>query len=49
MSHQGELAKPNLAFGTAPISRFSPDVLDSMLKTLEKHSVKEMDTARVYV
>ena len=48
MSKQ-ETSKPSVVFGAAMISSFAPEVLDSFLKTLEEHSVKELDTARIYV
>lgn len=45
MTHQ----KPTIVYGTAGVVAFSTEVLDQMLNTLEKHSVKEIDTAYIYV
>ncbi|KAG0646182.1 Oxidoreductase sirO [Hyphodiscus hymeniophilus] len=45
MAHQ----KPALAYGTAGVNAFTPEVLDAIFTTLEKHNVKELDTARGYV
>jgi hypothetical protein len=41
--------KPTIVYGTAGVVAFSTEVLDQMLNTLEKHNVKELDTAFVYV
>jgi hypothetical protein len=46
---QPKSSKPNIVFGAALINSITPDALNSVLKTLEKHSVKELDTARIYV
>jgi len=40
---------PIIVFGTASISKWSPEVQQGILSTLEKHHVMELDTAYVYV
>lgn len=45
MAHQ----KPTIVFGTAGVVAMSTEVLGQMLSTLEKHNVKELDTAFIYV
>lgn len=45
MAHE----KPTIVFGTAGIVAWSTEVLDGMLSTLEKHNVKDLDTAYIYV
>jgi len=39
---------PKIVFGTAAVNSFEPQVLTDMLDTLDKHNVKELDTASVY-
>jgi hypothetical protein len=45
MAHQ----KPTIVFGVAGIIAMSDEVLSGMFSALEKHNVKEIDTAFVYV
>jgi aflatoxin B1 aldehyde reductase len=40
---------PKIVFGTAGIKSLEPQVLTDMLDTLDKHDVKELDTANLYV
>jgi len=39
---------PKISFGTAGAFHLSTEVLNDMLDMLEKHDVKEIDTAYVY-
>jgi aflatoxin B1 aldehyde reductase len=41
--------KPTIVFGTAGVVAMSTEVLNGMLSTLEKHNVKNIDTAFIYV
>jgi len=45
MAHQ----KPTIVYGTAGVVAMSTKVLNGMLSTLEKHNVKNIDTAYIYV
>ena len=40
---------PTVVFGTAGIAALSTETLNDMLSVLEKHHVKELDTAFIYV
>jgi len=40
---------PAISFGAAGVNFLDEGVLDGMLSTLEKHNVKEIDTAFIYV
>jgi hypothetical protein len=42
-------SKPTIVFGTAGVLALSTEDLNSMLSTLEKHNVKNLDTAYIYV
>ena len=39
---------PTISFGTAGAFHLSTEVLNDMLDMLEKHDVKEVDTAYIY-
>lgn len=43
------MAAPNISFGGGGIGFFPRELLDGMVETLEKHNVKEIDTAFIYV
>ena len=45
MAHE----KPTIVFGVAGIAAMSDEVRNGMFSTLEKHDVKEIDTAFSYV
>lgn len=40
---------PAIVFGTAGVAAFSTEQLNEVFDILEKHNVKELDTARLYV
>lgn len=40
---------PKIVFGAAGVSAFSTEQLDEIYNILDKHNVKELDTARLYV
>jgi len=39
---------PKVSFGTAGVSSLAPEVVEGLLGVLEKHNVKELDTAYIY-
>ena len=41
--------KPTIVFGTAGLVAMSAEVLNQTLSILERHNVKDLDTAFVYV
>ncbi len=40
---------PSIVFGTAGIAAFSTEESNKILDILEKHNIKQLDTASVYV
>lgn len=40
---------PAIVFGSAGIASFSTETVTEMLEILEKHNVKQIDTASIYV
>jgi hypothetical protein len=40
---------PAISFGTAGVARWPTETVEGLLSTLEKHNVKELDTALLYV
>jgi len=49
MSHPALRRRRTISFGTAGIYAVATDTVHEMLNTLEKHNVKELDTASIYV
>jgi aflatoxin B1 aldehyde reductase len=40
---------PSMVFGSAGIATFATETVKEMLNILEKHNVKQIDTASIYV
>lgn len=43
------MSAPKISFGAAGFSSLPREVQEGFLETLEKHNVKELDTAIIYV
>jgi aflatoxin B1 aldehyde reductase len=40
---------PSIVFGSAGVASFSTETVKEMLNILEKHNIKQIDTASIYV